>query len=161
VSWVGHSGSMYGFTTNVSFEPREGLGAIVLFNGIGPADKLARALAAAVLPAHRDAGAASRVPAAPPDPTPPAWQGLLGTYREIEFAWDVRIECRGPDLVCVVPDATGDPFVLEPTPDPLAFTVRGGRQSGETAQFLLGTDGGVDGLNLGGVPMVRMVPATG
>jgi CubicO group peptidase (beta-lactamase class C family) len=161
VSWVGHSGTMYGFTTNISFEPEERLGAIVLLNGIGPADKLARNLAAEVLPIHRDAADAKQAAAAPPDPAPPAWQELLGAYQEVEFAWDVRIECRGADLVCATSETLETPCVLEPTPDPLAFTVRGGRQSGETALFLRGTDGGVDGLNLGGIPMVRLVPATG
>jgi hypothetical protein len=156
VSWVGHSGTMYGFTTNISFEPEEGLGAIVLLNGIGPADKLARILAAAVHLAHRDARDANLAPAAPPNPTPPAWQELLGAYQEVEFAWDVRVECRGAELVCVTRETLETPYVLERTPDSLVFTIRGGRQSGETALFLRGTDGGVDGLNLGGVPMIRL-----
>jgi CubicO group peptidase (beta-lactamase class C family) len=160
VSWVGHSGAMFGFTTNISFEPEEGLGGIVLLNGIGPADKLARALAAEVLPAHRDARALEQAPAAPPAATPLAWQELLGTYQEVEFAWDVRIECRGSDLVCVIPDAAESPFRLEPTPNPLVFTVHGGRHAGEAALFLRGTDGRVDGLNLGGNPMIRLITAT-
>jgi hypothetical protein len=96
---------MYGFTTNISFEPEEGLCAIVLLNGIGPADKLARTLAAEVLPVHRDAADARQAAAAPPDPAPPAWQELVGAYQEVEFAWDVRIECRGADLVCATSDS--------------------------------------------------------
>lgn len=158
-SWVGHSGTMFGFTTNISFEPDEGLGAIVLLNGVGPADKLARALASDLLPSHRDARAVAEAAAAPPAPTPPGWNALLGLYRDAAFAWDVKVECRADELVCVIPDSPDGPHRLEPTTDPLVFTVHGGRHAGEPAQFLEGADGRVDGLNLGGNPLTRLILA--
>ncbi len=159
VSWVGHSGAMFGYTTNVMFEPEEALGAIVLLNGIGPADRLARGLLADVLPAHRDARLVAGARAEPPPPTRPEWVELLGTYRDEEFAWDVHVECRVGDLVCVIPETPDDPHRLEPTADPLVFTVHGGRHGGEPALFLRGEGGQVDGLNLGGNPLVRLVTA--
>ncbi len=156
VDWVGHSGTMFGFTSNVVFEPAEGLGAIVLLNGIGPADRLARSLCSAVLDTHRDARAMEALPKSPPGPTPAAWEQLIGTYRDEAFAWDVRVECQCEELVCVIPDSPHSPHRLSATEDPLVFTVGGGRYGGESATFLCGSDGRIDGLNLAGNPLVRL-----
>ena len=41
VIWIQHSGALYGFTSNVCFDPKENVGAIVLLNGIGNAAQLA------------------------------------------------------------------------------------------------------------------------
>ena len=47
---------------------------------------------------------------------------------------------------------------LVATDDPLAFVVESGRSAGERLTFLQ-TGGAVDGLTLGGWPLVRLVPA--
>jgi CubicO group peptidase (beta-lactamase class C family) len=81
---IGHSGGLWGFITNISFSPPGRVGAIVLLNGIGDADKLARELMDVALPAIREADDRAEVP--PFAPIPDAWRELLGVYRDPEFA---------------------------------------------------------------------------
>lgn len=151
---IGHSGSLWGFMSNVSFSPAGRVGAIVLLNGIGSASKLARQLLDVLLPAIREADDRAEVPAFAPTPEP--WRELLGVYRDPESNDDVIVEWRDGRLVLV----SGDPIVpsrdLEPTDDPLVFTMLGGRPGGEPLVFSRGTDGRIDRCNAAGYPAMRV-----
>jgi hypothetical protein len=58
-----------------------------------------------------------------------------------------------------VDEIEGEVVELVPTDDPLAFRVETGRAAGEAYRFLRGPDGRIDGLNMHGFPMVRLVEA--
>jgi D-alanyl-D-alanine carboxypeptidase len=151
---VGHSGALWGFMTNISFSPRQQVGAIVLLNGIAAASKLSRELIEIVLPAVRDAD--DRADVQPMAVLPAAWAELLGAYRDPEFGDALRIEWRDGKLVLLGDDEEQDTHDLEPTDDPLAFTIRGGRPGGETLIFSRGPDGRIDRCNAGGYPAMRV-----
>jgi CubicO group peptidase (beta-lactamase class C family) len=153
---VGHSGALWGFLSNVSFSAAGRVGAIVLLNGVGPASTLARTLVEAVLPAIREAD--DRVPlAAPPEPAPDAWRELLGTYRDPEFGTDIVVDWRDGRLVIVGDPTDGEPdHPLEPTSEPLVFTIRDGRPGGEPLVFGRGADGRIDRCNAAGYPAMRV-----
>lgn len=155
---TGHSGTLHGFRSNASFSIPDELGAIVLCNGIADASALAHRLIELVLPTHRTARKAAAV-LAPRKPLPDAYRELLGAYRDIDFDDDVRIEWRAGELVLVVPDEPEGRHPLEPTDDPLVFTIRGGRPGGEALRFMRGPDGAIDRCNAAGYPMVRVVLA--
>ncbi len=154
---TGHSGSLHGFTSNVSFRVEDRAGAIVLLNGIGPASQLAgQLLEAALVPVR--AARARAAAEMPPRPCPPDLGELVGEYLDIEFDDRVRVEWRDGALwlVSAEPDEPDHP--LEATEDPLAFTTRNGRLAGERLAFLRGKAGAVDGANAGGNPYVRLGP---
>jgi CubicO group peptidase (beta-lactamase class C family) len=155
---TGHSGALNGFTSNISFRVEEKLGAIVLLNGIGGAADLAGDLLEAALVPIR-AARAREAAAAPPDPCPPDLARLLGEYRDPEFGEQVRVEWRDGCLWLLEADPDEPDHPLEATDDPLVFTMRVGRPAGERLTFLRGPDDGVDRANMGGYPMVRLVPA--
>ena len=88
----------------------------------------------------------------PPKPLPAAYVGLLGRYHWEEFAEVFVVEWRDGELVLT----EGDEVVkMEPTDDPLVFTMRGLRPSGDRARFLLGDDGRARLVNIGGYPFAR------
>ncbi len=153
---VGHSGGIWGFITNVSFASADGVGAIVLLNGVGSASALARELVEAVLPALREA--VDRIePAAPPPIVPEAWGELLGVYRDPELEGDLLVEWRGGRLVLRVgSEAQAADHELVPTDDPLAFTMRGGRPGGEPLVFVRGPSGRIESCNAAGYPAARV-----
>ncbi len=94
---VGHSGSLWGFQTNVSFSVAGKVGVVVLLNGIGNASKLARELVESLLPALRELE--DRAEVAPLVPVPAAYRELLGAYRDPEFGDDSVVEWRDGKLV--------------------------------------------------------------
>jgi hypothetical protein len=145
---LGHDGSLNGFSTSIRFSVRDGIGAIALLNGVGPASDLAFDLASAFM--------SQRVPT-PPErarrrPIPEAWRDLPGTYADLEFGDEARVEWRGNELVIQSEDAFRR---LEETEDPLTFVVRGGRSSGEPVVFERG-EAGVRGLRLLTYPYVKL-----
>lgn len=153
---VGHSGSIWGFASNVSFSASGRTGAVVLLNGSGPAAALARELVEAVLPAIREAADRAE-PEAPPVRVPDAWRELLGTYRDPSLEGDLVVEWRDGKLVMRAgPDGAAPLHELEPTSDPLVFTMLGGRPGGEPLTFLRGPDGRVDACNAAGYPCARV-----
>jgi D-alanyl-D-alanine carboxypeptidase len=151
---IGHSGALQGFITNISFSPSGRVGAIVLLNGIAGASKLARELLDVVLPAAREAE--DRAEVTPFVPIRQAWRELLGAYRDPELEGDFIVEWRDGKLVLLsdLPDVP--PHDLEPTDDPLVFTIRGGRPGGEALVFQRGGDGRIDRCNAAGYPAMRV-----
>ena len=132
VTWVQHSGGLHGFITNVCFDPKERVGAIVLLNGGMDAADLSMALGAIARTAVL--GAAPVIE--PPEPTPDAYRPLLGLYLSVDLGEAYRLEWRDAQLVFVDP---GEPTwrpTLSPTDEPDVFTVDPGvRESGERVVF--------------------------
>lgn len=151
---IGHSGSLNGFQTNVSFSTSGKVGAVVLLNGIGNAPKLARELIEALLPALREVE--DRADVEPFTPVPEAYRELLGAYRDPEFGDDTTVEWRDGRFVLRYDDPGEPPHDLEPTDDPLVFTIKDGRPGGEALVFGRGPDGRIDRANAAGYPMIRV-----
>jgi hypothetical protein len=97
--------------------------------------------------------------AEPPQPCPAALAELLGEYRDLSYGEHVRVEWRDGSLWLVETEPGAPDHPLEPTADPLAFTMRVGRPAGELLLFLRGPDGRVNRLNMGGYPLARMIAA--
>ena len=111
VVWVQHSGGFHGFTSNVCFDPKEKVGAIVLLNGIGDASVLAMDSAAIA----RDAVRAAAPAIEPGAPMPVAYRPLLGIYAIAEFGMLIRLEWRDGELSFIdIDDASWRP-TLTPT----------------------------------------------
>lgn len=155
---TGHSGTLHGFRTNISFSLPDELGAIVLTNGTAKPRDLAHRLVQLVLPAHRTARAAER-PMELPGSAPTAYLELLGTYEDAEFGEQIHVEWRGGELRLVEPAEPEGPFRLAPTDDPLVFVIHGGRPGGEPLRFLRSHDGRVDRCNVAGYPMAKLIAA--
>ena len=154
---TGHSGSLHGFTSNVSFRVEDRAGAVVLLNGVGPASRLAGELLEAALVPVR-AARAREAAATPPLPCPPGLGELLGEYVDAEFADHARVEWRDGALWLVSQEPDEPDHPLEATDDPLAFTMHVGRPAGEMLVFLRGPSGAVDGANACGNPLTRVAP---
>ncbi|HEX9123198.1 MAG TPA: serine hydrolase domain-containing protein [Actinomycetota bacterium] len=157
VIWVQHSGGLHGFTSNVCFDPKERVGAIVLLNGNEDADVLAMDLGTIA----REAVGAAAPPIEPPPPLPDAYRPLLGIYLNREAGWVIRVEWRDGKLSILDPDdATWRP-VLAPTGDPDAFVVEPGvRESGEPGVFRRLPDGRVVSLFLASETWQRLDPVS-
>jgi CubicO group peptidase (beta-lactamase class C family) len=151
---VGHSGSLWGFQTNISFSVSGKVGAVVLLNGIGSAAKLSRELLDVLLPAVKEASDRDEV--APFVPVPDAYRDLLGAYRDPEFGDDLLVEWRDGRLLIAGTDPEEPTRDLRPTDDPLVFLVTGGRHADEALAFLPGPDGRPDRANLAGYPVIRV-----
>ncbi len=155
VVWVQHSGGIHGFDTNVCFDPKEKVGAIVLVNGLADTAGLAMTLAGAAREAVREA-----VPAIDPvAPMPEAYRSLLGVYVQYELGQLIRVEWRDKVLMVVNPDeATWRPRLM-PTDDPDVFLVElGVRESGEHVTFNRLPDGRVASVLLAADRFVRLDP---
>jgi CubicO group peptidase (beta-lactamase class C family) len=151
---VGHSGSHWGFQTNISFSPSGRVGAVVLLNGIGNAAKLAREITEALLPALREAEDRAEVP--PFAPIPATYRELVGMYRDPELGDDTTVEWRDGAFVLRYDDPNEPSHELLPTEDPLVFTVQGGRPGGEAIVFGRGPDGRIDRCNVAGYLLIRL-----
>jgi D-alanyl-D-alanine carboxypeptidase len=158
VVWVQHSGGLDGFTTDICFDPKERVGAIALFNGIGDAEALAMDLAGVARTAVREATPVIKPPATMPEPYRP----LLGFYIAAQSGELIRLEWRDAKLTFVSMD---DPVwrpTLTATDDPDVFTVDPGfRPSGEPATFARTDDGRVRSVFLGGETWARLDPVSG
>jgi CubicO group peptidase (beta-lactamase class C family) len=143
--WIHHSGGLHGFRTDVCFDPRRGVGAIALINGVGDAPTLAMDLAAI---------AREHVISAPPRiepsaPVPDAYRELLGIYFADDIGLMIRLEWRDGRLVFIVPDDPTWRPTLSPTAEHNVFLIGpGARQSGEHAVFHRLPDGRVDSVFL-------------
>lgn len=149
--YVNHGGGLPGHRTTVHFDTVHGIGFIFLTN-LGwhnaPED-----VAMPALDAINDAMARRRpstgdVAAAMPE----QYRPLLGAYvaRDVLFS---NIEWRDGALRLVLPQGVRSlhaPARLEPTADPLAFEVVGGRGAGEFAAFEAGPGGQIAAFALGG-----------
>lgn len=151
--WIQHSGGLPGFTSNVCFDPKEQVGAVVLLNGSGNASELAMDLAAIA----RGAVRATAVGPEPPAPTPESFRPLLGIYASLERGLLIRLEWRDGKLTFVDPDLVTWRPTLEPTGNPDIFVVEPGfRQSGEPVIFRRLPDGRVASVFLAAATFARM-----
>jgi CubicO group peptidase (beta-lactamase class C family) len=153
VTWVQHSGGLNGFITNVCFDPRERVGAIVLLNGIADASGLSMEL-----------GAMARAPVVgaalviePPAPTPDAYRSLLGLYVLAVAGEILRLEWRDARLSVVSPTEPTWRPTLSPTDEPDVFIVDPGvRESGERVSFNRTPDGRVSSVFLASDTWLRL-----
>jgi hypothetical protein len=157
VIWVQHSGGIHGFTTNICFDPKEKVGAIVLLNGVGEAADLAMELGKIARDAVKEAAPTIE----PPAPTPGAFRSLLGFYVAQEFGEVIKVEWRDGKLTVV--DDSNDKWrpILTPTANPDEFLIESGvRESGELAVFRRLPDGRVASLFLAAGTYERLDPVT-
>lgn len=155
VIWVMHSGALHGFRSNVCFDPRHKVGAVVLFNGMGDAATLSMELAEI----GREAVAAIPVNVEAPAATPDAYRDLLGIYFDPELGLIRRVEWRDGKLTIVDPAIGAWRPTLAPTADPNVFMIeRGVRESGEHAVFNRLPDGRVASIFIAAGTWQRMDP---
>lgn len=154
---VGHSGGTFGYSSAVLFSPRDRVGVVVLSNGTAPVSALAPELVELIVADVRATRTSS--PALPP-PMPEAYTDLIGLYAWEDVGELARVEWRDGRLAFVWAAAADETAqTLEPTPEPLRFVVRGGRETGEPCVFRRGGDGAIVGLTIRGWPLARLVPA--
>jgi CubicO group peptidase (beta-lactamase class C family) len=138
--WITHSGALHGFRSNVCFDPKLEVGAIVLFNGVGDAATLSMELASIA----REAVAALPPRVEAPAPTPEAYRELLGIYFDPDLGLVRRVEWRDGKLTILDPALPAWHPTLAPTADSNVFLIEPGfRESGENAVFNRLPDGRV------------------
>ena len=156
VTWVQHSGGLHGFITNVCFDPKERVGAIVLLNGgwTRPTSRWRSGPSPArpcSVPRRR-----SSPPSRRPTPIAPC---SASTCRDLGAAF--RLEWRDAQLVFVDP---GEPTwrpTLSPTDEPDVFTVDPGvRESGERVVFNRTADGRVASVFMAADTWARLDPVS-
>ncbi len=157
VTWVQHSGGLHGFATNVCFDPKEGVGAIVLVNGLGDEAALSMQLGAMARDAVVQAAPVMEAPA----PTPDAFRSLLGLYLSIDLGAAFRLEWRDAQLMFVDPGQPSWRPTLSPTDEPDVFTVDPGvRESGERVVFNRTPDGRVGSVFMAADTWARLDPVS-
>lgn len=140
VVWIQHSGALHGFRSNVCFDPKTGVGAIVLINGVGIAPVLSRDLADIA----REAVLAEPPTIEPPPPMPEAYRTLVGIYHDHDLGALLTLEWRDGKLTFVWPAFPEWRPTLAPTENPDVFLIEPGvRESGENAVFQRTPDGRV------------------
>ncbi len=140
--WVGHGGSLHGFTSYVGFHPGSQLGVIVLLNGEAAPTDLALDLgefARTHLPTPKPETLA-------PTGVPPAYAALLGLYTDQTQAEFTRVEWARGALVALVGE---ERLTLLPADATDEFRFGNGRPAGESARFARGHDGRVVALIAG------------
>lgn len=153
VIWVQHSGGLHGFISNVCFDPKEKVGAIVLLNGVADAPSLAMDLATIARDAARTAAPAIE----PPPSLPDDYRPLLGIYLNRDYGALVRLEWRDGKMTFVDPDDPAWRPTLARTDDPNVFLIEPGqRESGELAVFRRLADGRVASVLLAASTLVRL-----
>jgi len=153
VIWVQHSGGLHGFISNVCFDPKEKVGAIVLLNGVADAPSLAMDLATIARDAARTAAPAIE----PPPSLPDAYRPLLGIYLNRDYGALVRLELRDGKMIFVDPEDPAWRPTLARTDDPNVFLIEPGqRESGELAVFRRLADGRVASVLLAASTLVRL-----
>ena len=155
VIWVQHSGGLHGFRSNVCFDPKHDVGAIVLINGVGNATLLAMDLATIA----REAVLGEPPRIEPPQPLPDAYRPLIGLYHDGELGVEVRLEWRDGKLTFIDPMTPEWRPTLVATDDPDVFLIEpGARQSGENAVFHRMPDGRVSSVFIAAGTWVRLEP---
>ncbi len=157
ITWVQHSGGLHGFVTNVCFDPKEGVGAIVLVNGLGDAAALSMQLGAMARNAVVQAAPAIEAPM----PAPDAYRSLLGLYLSIDLGEAFRLEWRDARLMFIDPSEPAWRPTLSPTDERDVFTVDPGvRESGERVVFNRTPDGRVASVFMAADTWARLDPVS-
>jgi CubicO group peptidase (beta-lactamase class C family) len=155
VAWVMHNGGIHGFISNVSFDPKAGIGAVALINGLGDADGLALELAAVARAAVKGAPR----PAEPPTPLPDAYRDLIGFYMDRNESGLVRLEWREGKLTFVHAQYEDWRPTLTPGAAPDQFVVdQHVREAGEPCVFHRRADGRVQSVKYGPSTFRRLDP---
>lgn len=155
---IGHSGGTFGFSGRLELAPAHGLAVVVLAAGSAPAGELATRLLD-LAASHGVPSGTTRSSVPRPAPVPPGVEELLGLYSWEDLSLPARVEWRDGGLALVRSwEDGGTAAALEPTGDPLAFVVRGGRAAGEPLVFRRGSHGRIAGFTIAGWPLVRLVP---
>jgi YD repeat-containing protein len=158
VVWVQHSGGLHGFITNVCFDLKTKVGAIVLLNGVADAASLSMDVASIA----RDAVLAAPPSIEPPHAMPDAYRDLLGLYVDEETASVVRLEWRDGVLAFLDPSEPTWRPTLAATEEPDVFVVDPGtRESGETVRFRRDAEGRILSVFLAAGTFVRYRRADG
>lgn len=153
VVWIQHSGGLHGFRSTICFDPRHGVGAVVLINGPGDPVTLAMDLAEIA----REAVVAAPPSIEAPPPTPARYRDLIGVYFDPELGLLRRVEWRDAKLVIVDPALPAWRPALAPTDDPDVFVIEPGvRESGENAVFNRLPDGRVASVFIAAGTWVRL-----
>lgn len=157
VIWIQHSGGLHGFRSNVCFDPKTGVGAIVLLNGVANATLLAMDLADIA----REAVVAEPPRVEPPPPMPEAYRSLVGVYHDRELGALLTLEWRDGKLTFVLPTLPEWRPTLAPTEDPDVFLIEAGvRESGENAVFKRTSDGRVASVFIAAGTWLRLEPVS-
>ena len=156
--WHGHGGGLPGFRSQILFNVPARVGAIVLIDGMGPADRIALELANRAADLLAELAPAPAPPA--PTPTPDPLRRFLGMYSWANFGDLARVEYRGGRLVLIGASANpapgSPPCPLDPTDAPNVFLVRAGRYAGEPLVFSQADDGRVTGFSAAGFAYTRL-----
>ena len=154
VIWVQHSGGVPGFATNVCFDPKARVGAIVLVNG-SRSGELGMDLATIAREAIHAAPSAIDAPAQLPE----GWGALLGLYADREYDVLLRLEWRDGKLTFLEPEFPSWTARLTPTDEPDRFTVDAGvTEAGEHCIFVRRSDGRVQSVALASAVFRRLDP---
>jgi len=158
VIWIQHSGALHGFRSNVCFNRRHKVGAIVLLNGIADAAELSMDLGEIA----RQAVAAMAPVVGAPEPLPAAYRELVGLYFDPELGELRRVEWRDGRLAILNPDDPAWRPTLVATSDADVFLVEPGeRESGENVVFNRAGDGRVASVFIAAGTWQRLEPVTG
>ncbi|HLJ10472.1 MAG TPA: serine hydrolase domain-containing protein [Planctomycetaceae bacterium] len=156
----GHGGGLHGFASYLLFSKTQKLGVICLANVWPHSGLLACAteIAETLLQGGWTAPQADRGEG--PAHTPPAFDQLLGLYEATPGIFAAIAYRQGRLLLEKSPLSDyllHAPAILEPTDDPAAFLVRGGRGAGERAVFRLAADARAPSFSLGGCVYRKVV----
>jgi CubicO group peptidase (beta-lactamase class C family) len=155
VIWVQHSGALHGFRSNVCFDPKHSVGAIVLINGLADASMLSMDLGEIV----REAAVAMPPTLQAPSPPPQEMRPLLGIYFDPELGQTRRVEWRDGKLTIVDPELAEWRPTLAATADPDVYVVEPGvRESGEQVTFRRLSDGRVASIFIAAGTWQRLEP---
>jgi D-alanyl-D-alanine carboxypeptidase len=155
--FLGHGGTLPGFRSEITFNKAGRIGAVVLLNGMGPADQIAAELLDLVM---RELPAEQPAPLARPTTTPAELRRFLGSYRSVSLGTLVSIECRAGSLVLRMPPGAlpgPEQVPLEATDRPEVFIVMAGRYAGEPLTFRTEPDGTVGSFVASRFPFRKLV----
>ena len=157
VVWIQHSGALHGFRSNVCFDPKTKVGAIVLINGVGIAPVLSMDLAEIA----REAVLAEPPRIEAPPPMPQAYRTLVGVYHDRDLGVLMTLEWRGGKLTFVLPALPDWRPTLAPTENPDVVLIEPGvRESGENAVFQRTPDGRVASVFIAAGTWLRLETVT-
>ncbi|HEV2414041.1 MAG TPA: serine hydrolase domain-containing protein [Candidatus Dormibacteraeota bacterium] len=157
VVWIQHSGALHGFRSNVCFDPKMRVGAIVLINGVAIAPVLSMDLAEIA----REAVLAEPPRIEPPPPMPQAYRTLVGVYHDRDLGALMTLEWRDGKLMVVLPALPDWRPTLAPTENPDMFLIEPGvRESGENAVFRRTPDGRVAAVFIAAGTWLRLESVT-